>query len=212
MKTVNAQCSSLLALALIASALPSLFGAEKTFDLKRHFDWQIATAKGQSLLEPGDCLGGELRAVMDDRWGNNRSAICTCHDGDVCAMLGRSGRLGPPQLRSAVSDPGPHWIRDQNIGGALALQAGGHLVAGGLGQREKATVALWIQPESSDSPQQALLHTDGWEVSGRHLILLADGRVKRRPVIKAELEFNLDGDEMGDMHLEETTRNVYYAL
>jgi hypothetical protein len=33
---------------------------------------------------------------------------------------------------------------------------------------------------------------------------------KHQPVIKVELEFDFDGDEIGDFHLEETKLNVYY--
>jgi len=33
---------------------------------------------------------------------------------------------------------------------------------------------------------------------------------KHQPVIKAELEFDFNGDEVGDSHIEETKLNGYY--
>ena len=138
---------------------------------------QIATAKGRNLLAPGKYLGGELRAVIGDRWVNNRPATCVFHDGPVCSILERSGRFGAAAPPSAAT-PAARWILDERRGGALALQGESHLVAGGLGQQEKLTVAMWIKPEALDSPQEALLHTDGWNVSGLHFLLTGDGRVQ----------------------------------
>lgn len=109
----------------------------------------LATANGRKLVTGGEYLGGEIRAVIGNRWVNNRTATCKFYDGDVCAVLERTGIFGI-QAESAAT-----------IGRGIPLRE-------------------------------------------RYIFF------KHQPVIKAELEFDFDGDEIGDFHIEETKLNVYY--
>jgi hypothetical protein len=125
----------------------------------------LATADGRKLVTGGDYLGGEIRAVIGNRWANNRSATCKFYDGDVCSVLERTGTFG--KVTAAAQDtPEASWIKEGKAGGAI--------IGRGIPLRE------------------------------RYIFF------KHQPVIKAELEFDFDGDEIGDFHLEETKLNVYY--
>jgi len=54
----------------------------------------IATRDGQELLRAGEYLGGEIRALVGDRWVDNRSADCRFYSGDVAYVLERDTSLG----------------------------------------------------------------------------------------------------------------------
>ena len=117
---------------------------------------QIATAAGKDLLAAGQYLGGEIRAVIDNRWASNRRAAVKFFDGDVCAVVERSGTFGGP---AAADRP---------------------------------------VPEARGTAQRAI------PLRERYCFF------KHQPVIKVELEFDFDGAEVGDFHIDETKINVYY--
>ena len=99
---------------------------------------QITTAGGSRLLKSSGYQGGELRAMMDDKWFDNRKAECELYSGDVCHILERKARLGSiPVLERYF------FFKSQNV-------------------------------------------------------------------IKVELEFDFDGNEIGYYWLDETKLNVYY--
>jgi hypothetical protein len=54
----------------------------------------ITTASGETVLQAGAYLGGEIRGVIDSQWQDNRNAAVTFSDGPVCACLEREGRIG----------------------------------------------------------------------------------------------------------------------
>ena len=137
----------------------------------------LTTANGRKLVSGGDYLGGEIRAVIGNQWVNNRAATCKFYDGDVCAVLERSGTFGQPP---AAAQPAPEaaWIKAGKSGGALKLSDASYVAAGGLGSFDQLTVAMWVKPTALDSNQQALLQCAGWDTSALHFILLKDGRVQ----------------------------------
>jgi hypothetical protein len=53
----------------------------------------LTTATGNDLLRSDEYLGGELRAMIEDEWKNNRSATCRFFEGPVCYILTRSTSL-----------------------------------------------------------------------------------------------------------------------
>jgi hypothetical protein len=55
---------------------------------------QITTESGETLLHPGEYKGGELRAMINDEWKNNRAAECVFYEGEVCHILKRSSHIG----------------------------------------------------------------------------------------------------------------------
>lgn len=54
----------------------------------------ITTASGETVLQSGAYLGGEIRGVIGSQWQDNRNAAVTFSDGPVCACLEREGRIG----------------------------------------------------------------------------------------------------------------------
>jgi hypothetical protein len=54
----------------------------------------IKTSAGEELLRADQFLGGELRALIDDKWVDNREAQVRYYDGPVCAVVGRSLNIG----------------------------------------------------------------------------------------------------------------------
>lgn len=60
---------------------------------------QITTADGKDVLEPGEYLGGELRALIHDEWRDNRSASSKFYQGEACHILVRSTALGSVPVR-----------------------------------------------------------------------------------------------------------------
>ena len=138
---------------------------------------QLTTAAGKDLLAAGQYLGGEIRAVIDNRWVSNRRAAVKFFDGDVCAVVERSGTFGG---LAAAERPAPEagWTKEGKSAGALKLNGTSYVAAGGLGTFEQLTVAMWVKPTALDNSHQAILHSDGWETSGLHFTLLQDGRVQ----------------------------------
>jgi hypothetical protein len=137
----------------------------------------LATASGRKLVTGGEYLGGEIRAVIGNHWANNRAATCKFYDGDVCGVLERTGIFGNGP---ATAPPAPEasWIREGKSDGALKLSGTSYVAAGGLGNFDQLTVAMWVKPTALDYNQQALLHCAGWDTSALHFILLKDGRVQ----------------------------------
>ena len=137
----------------------------------------LAAADGRKLVTGGDYLGGEIRAVIGNRWANNRSATCKFYDGDVCGVLERTSTFGKVTT-AAQPAPEASWIKEGKAGGALKLSGTSYVAAGGLGSFDQLTVAMWVKPTALDYEQQALLHSAGWDTSALHFILLKDGRVQ----------------------------------
>jgi hypothetical protein len=55
---------------------------------------QITTADRQDLLTDGAYLGGEIRALINDNWVDNRIAKCRFYEGECCYVLVRESSLG----------------------------------------------------------------------------------------------------------------------
>jgi len=55
---------------------------------------QITTPDGRSLLDTGKYIGGEVRAMIDQQWKDNRVAECSFFEGDVCYILERKTTIG----------------------------------------------------------------------------------------------------------------------
>ena len=70
------------------------------------------------------------------------------------------------------------WTREGKFGGSLHLDGRTWLKAANLGLLERATVSMWLKTEGLDRPQNAVLHTRGWERSAVHVLLLRDGRLQ----------------------------------
>jgi hypothetical protein len=62
-------------------------------------------------------------------------------------------------------------------GGALEFRGEGYVEAGGLGQLETLSVAMWVQADSLGNRWNPLLFTERWEPSAMHLSLLESGQV-----------------------------------
>ena len=56
---------------------------------------QIVLPGGKKLLAQGKYVGGEMRAVVGDRWVDNRDATCKFSRGEVCDVLDRDAHIGP---------------------------------------------------------------------------------------------------------------------
>lgn len=59
----------------------------------------IRTASGETVLQAGAYLGGEIRGVIGSQWQDNRNASVTFSEGSVCACLERAGRIGTISTR-----------------------------------------------------------------------------------------------------------------
>ena len=90
------------------------------------------------LLKPDKYLGGEMKALISNRWVDNRSAVCRFYSGDVAYVLERYSHLGKIPVSERY-----FFFRNENL-------------------------------------------------------------------IKAEVEFNFNGDEVGFFPIDETKINVYY--
>jgi len=55
---------------------------------------QITTRPGNQLLRTDEYLGGEIRARINKKWVDNRTAECTYYTGSVCDIVERSTKLG----------------------------------------------------------------------------------------------------------------------
>jgi len=99
---------------------------------------QIILPDGTKLLAEGKYLGGEMRAVVGDRWVDNRAARPKFAEGDVCFVVERDIRL-----------------------------------------------------DTIPAHERYLFF--------RHL-----------PAIKVEIEFDFNGNELGDFHIDQTKLNIYY--
>jgi hypothetical protein len=99
---------------------------------------QITTAGRKDLLTCDKYLGGEMRALINDEWADNRTATCKFYEGDRCYILTRSASLGNIPILERY-----FFFRDVNL-------------------------------------------------------------------IKAELEFDFNGNEVGYYWIDETKLNVYY--
>ena len=76
-------------------SLPSkITTAHYTVELANGLINQITMENGKGLLNAGNYLGGELRAMIHDQWQDNRSADCHLFEGQVCYTLTRSSSLG----------------------------------------------------------------------------------------------------------------------
>ncbi len=139
---------------------------------------QLSTRDGRNLLSSGQYLGGELRAIVGKRWVNNRSLGTRFYDGDVCAIVERSGLLSHESQGTRPGIGANPWVRHGKVGGALRLSGADWLVVPHLGTFESLTVALWVKPAVMACPQHSLLHTDGWKAGGVHFILSSDGRIQ----------------------------------
>jgi hypothetical protein len=71
---------------------------------------QISTREGKPLLNCAKYLGGELRAMIDDEWKDNRTADCAFYSGEVFNALQRSSRLGKIPLRETY-----FFFRHENL-------------------------------------------------------------------------------------------------
>jgi len=60
---------------------------------------RLSMKNGRSLLESGDYLGGEIRALVNDEWIANREASCLAFDGPVAQIVERQTALGKIPLR-----------------------------------------------------------------------------------------------------------------
>ena len=138
---------------------------------------KLTTADGQAVVTAGQYLGGEIRAVLGNRWVNNRAAACKFYDGEVGYVLERSGAFGPASPPPAPAAK-PAWVQQGRIAGALKLSGDSFVESSNLGSFDQLTVALWMKPTALDYSHQALLHTAGWERGGFHFILLQDGRIQ----------------------------------
>ncbi|MEI8045047.1 MAG: LamG domain-containing protein, partial [Verrucomicrobiota bacterium] len=100
---------------------------------------------------------------------------------DEATIAGIAGGANPPRAKLAA-----RWAMDQTNGTQIADASGG---------KHPATL---VQAE------RGAIMGHGIPLRERYIFF------KHQPVIKAELEFDFDGDEIGDFHLEETKLNVYY--
>ena len=57
---------------------------------------KITAAGGEAVVSSRERLGGELRAVFGNEWADNRQFSSRFFDGDVCAVVERTGTLGIP--------------------------------------------------------------------------------------------------------------------
>ncbi len=99
---------------------------------------QITTNKNQALLKTDEYLGGEMRALISDKWVNNHSAECCFYKGNVACVLERKTAL-------------------------------------------------------SNIP-----------ITEKYFFF------NNEPFIKAEIEFDFNGNEVGNFWLDETKINIYY--
>ncbi len=99
---------------------------------------QIIVPSYGELLKPDKYLGGEMKALISNRWVDNRSAVCRFYSGDVAYVLERYSHLGKIPVSERY-----FFFRNENL-------------------------------------------------------------------IKAEVEFNFNGDEVGFFPIDETKINVYY--
>ncbi len=60
---------------------------------------QLNKKNGTPLLNPADYLGGEIRAMIDDTWFDNREAACRAFDGPVARIVERQTTLGTIPLK-----------------------------------------------------------------------------------------------------------------
>jgi hypothetical protein len=54
---------------------------------------QITTKQGAQLLKTDEYLGGEVRALISDKWVDNRLGNTICYDGEVASIIDRSSFL-----------------------------------------------------------------------------------------------------------------------
>ncbi len=54
----------------------------------------VRNSRGKAILKADEFAGGEIRALIDDRWVDNRDAECSWLDGPVALVVERRGKLG----------------------------------------------------------------------------------------------------------------------
>jgi hypothetical protein len=100
---------------------------------------------------------------------------------DETAIAGIADGTNPPGAKLAA-----HWAMDQTNGTQIADASGEKHPANFVQAERGATIGRGIP------------------LRERYIFF------KHQPVIKVELEFDFDGDSIGDFHIEETKLNVYY--